>query len=121
MGALRKVWAVMDAPAGKRMAPFLPEITAALERAGEFDLPPAVRAQLVGMSAATIDRRLAPDRAKLTTRAGRGPSPGRWPSPRSRSRLGRGGGSTAPGSWRSTWSATTAATRAGLLPNPYGD
>ena len=32
MGALRKVWAVMDAPAGKRMAPFLPEITAARMR-----------------------------------------------------------------------------------------
>lgn len=76
MGALRKAWAVMDAPAGKRMAPFLPEITAALERAGELDLPPAVRAQLVGMSAATIDRRLAPDRAKLTIRGRSGTKPG---------------------------------------------
>lgn len=28
MVALRKVWGVMDAPAGKRMAPFLPEIVA---------------------------------------------------------------------------------------------
>lgn len=32
MGPLRKVWAVMDAPAGKRMAPFLPEIVGGSER-----------------------------------------------------------------------------------------
>jgi hypothetical protein len=30
MGVLRKVWAVMDAPAGKRMAPFLVELVARL-------------------------------------------------------------------------------------------
>ena len=77
MVALRKVWAVMDAPAGKRMAPFLPEVVDSLERAGELDLDPAVRARLCGMSAATIDRRLAPDRARLVIRAGRAPSPGR--------------------------------------------
>src|SRR5680860_982721 len=56
MGPLRKVWAVMDAPAGKRMAPFLPEVVDSLERAGELDLDPAVRARLCGMSGATIDR-----------------------------------------------------------------
>jgi hypothetical protein len=30
MVALRKVWAVMDVPAGKRMAPFLSEIVGRL-------------------------------------------------------------------------------------------
>ena len=30
--ALRKVWAVMDAPAGKRIAPFLPEMIAGCGR-----------------------------------------------------------------------------------------
>ncbi len=68
MAALRKVWAVLDAPAGKRMAPFLGEAVTALERAGELDLDPGVRAALCGMSAATIDRRLASDRAKLVVR-----------------------------------------------------
>jgi hypothetical protein len=76
MVALRKVWAVMDAPAGKRMAPFLAEIVTALERAGELDLDPGVRAQLCGMSAATIDRRLAPDREKLAVRGRSGTKPG---------------------------------------------
>src|SRR5680860_714369 len=37
-GPLRKVWAVLDAPAGKRLAPFLGEVVTALERAGELDL-----------------------------------------------------------------------------------
>ena len=34
IAALRTVWAVMDAPAGKRMAPFLPEIVDRLRRSG---------------------------------------------------------------------------------------
>lgn len=44
---------------GKRLAPILPELVAALEREGALALAPAVRGALVGMSAATIDRRLA--------------------------------------------------------------
>lgn len=44
---LCKVWAVLDAPAGKRLAPFLPEIVSVLERAGELELEAAVRAKLV--------------------------------------------------------------------------
>ncbi|MDQ3154050.1 MAG: transposase family protein [Actinomycetota bacterium] len=63
--ALRFCWAVLGAPAGKRMAPFLPELVARLRRVGELDLDDHTAALLVRMSAATIDRRLAPDRAKL--------------------------------------------------------
>jgi len=72
MAPLRKIWAVMDAPTGKRLAPFLGEMVAVLERAGELDLEPEVRATLVAMSAATIDRRLATERKKmrLTGRSG---------------------------------------------------
>lgn len=62
---LRKIWAVLDAPTGKRLAPFLEEIVTVLERAGELDLDPAVRAKLVSISAATIDRRLAPERQRM--------------------------------------------------------
>jgi hypothetical protein len=53
---LRRVWATLDGPAGKRLAPFMAEIVQTLERAGELTLEPAVRAKLLAMSAATIDR-----------------------------------------------------------------
>jgi hypothetical protein len=63
--ALRKAWAVMDAPAGKRMAPFLPEMIARLRAFGELDVSDEVAAKLGAMSAATIDRRLAGERQRL--------------------------------------------------------
>lgn len=73
---LRKVWAVLDAPTGKRLAPFLPEIVAVLERAGELDLDPEVRSKLVSMSAATVDRRLAPERKRMQLKGRSGTKPG---------------------------------------------
>ena len=73
---LRRIWAVMDAPAGKRLAPFLPEIVAVLRRCGELELAPEVRAKLVRISAATIDRRLAPQRKKMTLKGRSGTKPG---------------------------------------------
>jgi hypothetical protein len=66
--ALRKVWAVLDAPAGKRLAPFLPDIVERLVQCGELDISEATRYQLVRLSAATIDRRLADDRARWQPR-----------------------------------------------------
>jgi hypothetical protein len=62
--ALRKVWAILDAPCGKRLAPFLPDIVDRLTACGELTLSDEVRYQLTRMSAATIDRRLAADRAR---------------------------------------------------------
>lgn len=38
MAALRKVWAVMNAPAGKRMAPFMAEIVHQLRVHGELEI-----------------------------------------------------------------------------------
>jgi hypothetical protein len=64
IAALRKVWAVLDAPSGKRLAPFLPEIVDRLTACGELAISSETRYRLVRMSAATIDRRLAPDRAR---------------------------------------------------------
>src|ERR1700742_392193 len=61
IAALRKIWAILDAPCGKRLAPFLPDIVDRLTACGELSLTDEVRYQLVRMSAATIDRRLAPD------------------------------------------------------------
>lgn len=66
--ALRKVWAVLNAPAGKRLAPFLPEIVDRLIACGELAINAETRYRLVRMSAATIDRRLAADRARWQPR-----------------------------------------------------
>lgn len=74
--ALRFVWAVFDAPTGKRLAPFLPEAVEALERHGELQLAPEVREKLLRISAATIDRGLAPDRRRLRMRGRQGTKPG---------------------------------------------
>ena len=76
MVGLRKAWAVMDAPAGKRMAPFLGEITARLRACGELDIDDEVAARLCAMSAATIDRRLAPERKRLQLKGRSGTKPG---------------------------------------------
>lgn len=74
--ALRKVWAVMNAPAGKRMAPFMGEIVQQLRAHGELEISDEVAELLCSMSAATIDRRLAPDRKKLEVRGRSGTKPG---------------------------------------------
>ncbi len=74
--ALVRVWAIMSFPAGKRLAPFMDELVQALERHGEISLPPAVRVQLLTMSAATIDRLLAADRKRLEIKGRTGTRPG---------------------------------------------
>lgn len=76
LGPLRVVWATLGGPAGKRLAPFMAEIVEALERAGELVVEPKVRAKLLRVSAATIDRRLAPDRKRLQVRGRSGTKPG---------------------------------------------
>ena len=66
--ALVKCWAVLRAPSGKRLAPILGVLVPLLRRDNELVLTDAEAALLVRMSAATIDRRLAPERAKLLSR-----------------------------------------------------
>jgi hypothetical protein len=51
---LRQVWATLNGPTGKRLAPFMAEIVAALERAGELEVDQVVRDKLLRVSAATI-------------------------------------------------------------------
>jgi hypothetical protein len=74
--ALRVVWAVLDFSCGKRLAAVMADTVEALQRHGELELDPAVRAQLLAMSAATIDRRLAGDRKKLRIKGRTGTKPG---------------------------------------------
>jgi hypothetical protein len=51
-------------PAGKRLAPMLGELVTVLRRFGELVIDEDTAELLVSMSAATIDRRLAGERAK---------------------------------------------------------
>ncbi|MGO2585700.1 MAG: integrase catalytic domain-containing protein [Brachybacterium tyrofermentans] len=66
----------MNAPAGKRMAPFMAEIIQQLRIHGELEISDENAELLCAMSAATIDRRLAPDRKKLQIRGRSGTKPG---------------------------------------------
>lgn len=73
---LRKIWAAMDGVCGKRVAPFIPEMIEVLTRHGELELTPEQKEKLLVVSAATIDRRLAPERKKLELKGRGGTKPG---------------------------------------------
>ena len=75
-GPLRMIWATLNGPSGKRLAPFMEEIVEVLERCGELELSPQVRAKLLSISAATIDRVLAPERVRLRIKGRSGTKPG---------------------------------------------
>lgn len=64
IAALVFCWAVLGMPAGKRLAPTLGELVSILRRCGELDIDDDTAVLLAGMSAATIDRRLAPERRR---------------------------------------------------------
>ncbi|WP_328870925.1 hypothetical protein OHT76_12845 [Streptomyces sp. NBC_00287] len=62
IAALNLCWTVLDRPAGKRLAPVLADLVPVLRRHGELDIGEETAELLMSMSAATIDRRLAPQR-----------------------------------------------------------
>ena len=74
--ALRKIWAVLSMPCGKRLAPYMEEIVRVLERCGELELDPLVRDNLLSISASTIDRMMAPERKRIRHKGRRGTRPG---------------------------------------------
>lgn len=76
VAALEVCWAVLGGPCGKRLAPFLPEIVDRLRAVGELRISRQTRDVLVGMSAATVDRRLAGARARLQLKGRSGTKPG---------------------------------------------
>lgn len=76
MVPLRLIWAVLDYPCGKRLSPALADMVESLERHGELDVDAALRASLLSISPATIDRRLAPDRKRLQIKGRTGTKPG---------------------------------------------
>jgi hypothetical protein len=76
VAALVFCWSVLGMPAGKRLAPMLGELVAVLRRYGELDIDEDTATLLAGMSAATIDRRLAPERKKYLARGRSRTKPG---------------------------------------------
>lgn len=74
--ALRKAWATLDGICGKRLAAAMPALVPAMERFGELMVSADVRAKLLSISPATIDRLLQPDRARLTLKGRPGTKPG---------------------------------------------
>ena len=76
IAALTVCWTVLGMPAGKRLAPMLSELVAVLRHFGELTIDEGTAALLVSMSAATVDRRLAGERAKYQLRGRVGTKPG---------------------------------------------
>ena len=76
IAALTVCWTVLGMPAGKRLAPMLSELVAVLRHFGELVIDEDTAALLVSMSAATIDRRLAGERAKHQLKGRRATKPG---------------------------------------------
>ena len=64
ISALTICWTVLGMPAGKRLAPMLLELVTVLRHFRELVISDETAALLVSMSAATIDRRLADERAR---------------------------------------------------------
>jgi hypothetical protein len=73
---LVKCWSVLRAPAGKLLAPMLPVLVPMLRRDKELDLSEQQANLLMQMSAATIDRKLACERAKMIPRGRSHTKPG---------------------------------------------
>jgi hypothetical protein len=69
-------WMLLRTPAGKRLAPMLADVVPLLRRDGDLVLSDLEAALRCSMSAATIDRQLAPERAKLMSRGRSHTKPG---------------------------------------------
>jgi hypothetical protein len=73
---LTKCWMLTRCPAGKRLASMLAVVVPLFRRDGELVLNDDEAALLVSMSAASIDRHLRPERAKLCARGRSHTKPG---------------------------------------------
>jgi hypothetical protein len=74
--ALRFLWAVQGTSCGRLLAAALPDLVPRLRRLGELEVDDETAALLLRIAPATIDRRLAGDRAKLTLRGRSHTKPG---------------------------------------------
>ncbi len=62
--ALTLLWEASDRLCGKRLKPLIPVLIEAMEQHGHLQLPPAIREQVLTVSAATMDRLLCPVRER---------------------------------------------------------
>ncbi len=62
--ALKDIWEAADRVCSKRLVPFLPELVASLVQHGGLAPSEEIKAQLIALSPATIDRLLGPLRPK---------------------------------------------------------
>jgi hypothetical protein len=76
VACLTVCWMLTRTPAGKRLAPMLATLVPLLRRDGDIVMTDADAAVLVSMSAASIDRHLADERAKLFPRGRSHTKPG---------------------------------------------
>lgn len=74
--ALQFLWAVQGTPCGRLLAAALPDLVPRLRRLGELKIDDDTAALLLRIAPATIDRRLAADRAKLIMRGRSHTKPG---------------------------------------------
>ena len=74
--ALKMIWKILDYLCGKRLAAILPEMVPILQRHGELKVDASTRERLIQISAATIDRLLAPERRKHQLKGRSGTKPG---------------------------------------------
>lgn len=116
--ALTLCWVALDSPTGKRLRPALPDLVPDLITHGHLTDDPAVVDPLLAMSAATIDRRLAPARAGLTIKGTAHTKPGSMLKSSIPLKTWHEWDNTTPGSSRSTWSVTTAATTTATSTTP---
>jgi len=62
---LKRIWAILSFPCGKRLAAQMGEMLTVLGRFGELRVEATAHEKLLAMSASTIDRRLAVERKRL--------------------------------------------------------
>ena len=74
--ALKIIWKILDYLCGKRLAAILPEVVPILQRHGELKVDASTTERLIQISAATIDRLLAPERRKHQLKGRSGTKPG---------------------------------------------
>jgi len=69
---LRKLWLISDCICSQRLKPFLPELINQLEQWGELSLNPQVKAKLLTISPATMDRMLSNTKKSYQLKARKG-------------------------------------------------
>ena len=78
LGALKRIWVIMAYACGKRLAPGMAWLVPKLETCGELLVFTQVREKLLVVSAATLDRLLAPERKRRTVKGVSHTKPGTW-------------------------------------------